>query len=573
MDLDNLAESKVHYMGMFTFCKKESEQNVYEVVDGQQRITTLIILINEILSRIEGGIPKGKSVDEYKKQYLYEKPYGEITLNYKFKYVDQPSDACFKSEILGQREMSDSLQPKTLYTKNLTFAKQYFAEKIKDFGQDKLVISFEKITERLKFSVYQIDDIDDVYVTFETMNNRGKELSTLELLKNRLIYLSTIYSRDKDQEKNVKTLRNNINEAWKTIYCYLGKNSKKTLNDDTFLKDHWIMYFKYDRSVSKVFRKYLLCDYFTTKKVFEGGLPIDKVNKYVLSLKDSIFAWFSMNCPNESDALDKESKIWLIRLNHVGLGCFRPLLMSAYLKNYSHKTDLVKACERYRFLVINVSERRSNTNDSCFYRLAHEYYSDNNKEDLTKVVSEKTTEWTQIRNFVDNAKDRYEHRQGFYSWRGIRYFLYEYEKWLQNNRNIKVNWEIFEQNQGDKISIEHVFPQKSTDTYWKDRFKNENLLHSLGNLLLLSKSKNSELQNDSFDKKKKTVHSETGRIVYDGYDEGSYSELEVAKEAEWNPESIEKRGRRLIKFLKEHWDLEDEFTEDDIEKLLNLSGK
>ena len=45
-----------------------------------------------------------------------------------------------------------------------------------------------------QFNIHEIDDDYDVFVAFETMNNRGKELSTLELLKNRLIYLSTLYS-------------------------------------------------------------------------------------------------------------------------------------------------------------------------------------------------------------------------------------------------------------------------------------------------------------------------------------------------------------------------------------------
>lgn len=51
------------------------------------------------------------------------------------------------------------------------------------------------------------------------MNNRGKPLSNLEKLKNRLIYLSTLI----DEETSLKKeLRNDINENWKTIYKYLG---------------------------------------------------------------------------------------------------------------------------------------------------------------------------------------------------------------------------------------------------------------------------------------------------------------------------------------------------------------
>ena len=192
-DLENISGNRSHYTGMFTFCKSESGDRCYSIVDGQQRMTTLIILINELLKKIEGGIPNGDSVEKYKEIYLYKLRYGAISLDYRFRYgVDEPSDAFFKTEILGQVDSSSPLHPKdTLYTKNLKFAKKYFADKIKDMDQAALADVFKKVTERLKFNEYMIDDINDVYVTFETMNNRGKSLSTLELLKNRLIYLST----------------------------------------------------------------------------------------------------------------------------------------------------------------------------------------------------------------------------------------------------------------------------------------------------------------------------------------------------------------------------------------------
>ncbi|MDX6038435.1 DUF262 domain-containing protein, partial [Acinetobacter baumannii] len=88
----------------------------------------------------------------------------------------------------------------------------------------------------------------------ETMNNRGKSLTNLELLKNRLIYLSTLYRDNQGRSK----LRKNINDAWKTIYEYLGKNPEKPLPDDEFLKNHWIMYFKYSREKGDDYKKFLL---------------------------------------------------------------------------------------------------------------------------------------------------------------------------------------------------------------------------------------------------------------------------------------------------------------------------
>ena len=64
-------------------------------------------------------------------------------------------------------------------------------------------------------------------------------------------------------------------------------------------------------------------------------------------------------------------------------------------------------------------------------------------------------------------------------------------------------------------------------------------LNSLGNLLLLSRKKNSTLQNFDFERKK-CLKNKDGKDI--GYYNGSYSEIEVSKQTEWTPEQIKERG-------------------------------
>ena len=87
-------------------------------------------------------------------------------------------------------------------------------------------------------------------------------------------------------------------------------------------------------------------------------------------------------------------------------------------------------------------------------------------------------------------------------------------------------------------------------------------MHSLGNLLPLSRAKNSSLQNDSFPKK-----VNNGKGV--GYYNGSVSENEVAQEPDWSPEQIVNRGLALLKFMEARWGValgDDEFKK----KLLHV---
>ena len=71
----------------------------------------------------------------------------------------------------------------------------------------------------------------------------------------------------------------------------------------------------------------------------------------------------------------------------------------------------------------------------------------------------------------------------------------------------KIDWKLFVKSEKDKVSIEHIYPQTPTHKSWKENFKGFKkqqvfLQGTLGNLLPLSQSINSSLQNDCFDDKK-----------------------------------------------------------------------
>ena len=123
------------------------------------------------------------------------------------------------------------------------------------------------------------------------MNNRGKPLSHLELLKNRLIFLSTRFDVDEHERGR---LRRTINDSWKTAYHFLGKNQKRPLPDDRFLATQFLLYLgKQDESAGSAtesgkrrrrqvwrlhhqddeYKAYLLDKYFTPRNL--PGVPQD----------------------------------------------------------------------------------------------------------------------------------------------------------------------------------------------------------------------------------------------------------------------------------------------------------
>jgi len=253
-DLINLPDGRNHYTGVLTLKElpqsdimesdkeywlvEDHSYKMYHIVDGQQRLTTFIIFLQAFIEFIKQlpdhldspdekiYISESLSVSEVISKYLFKvKPTGDHFRTYKFGYtVDNPSYEYLRYKIFGEPGVGSVEE--TFYTLNLRNAKLYFYQQLEELyrqaGIDGLQNVYKKLTKRFLFNEYIIKDEFDVFVAFETMNNRGKKLSDLELLKNRLIYLTTLYEDCDLDVSDRKSLREGINGAWKEVYYQLG---------------------------------------------------------------------------------------------------------------------------------------------------------------------------------------------------------------------------------------------------------------------------------------------------------------------------------------------------------------
>jgi len=653
-DLINLSESRSHYTGVLTLKQiptiatsdkeywlvEDHSYQVYHVVDGQQRLTTFIIFLQALVDFVK-TLPDSRdkpdadiyltenlNVAVVQASYLFKvKPTGDQFRTYKFGYTkDNPSYDYLRFQILGE-EGGGAIQ-ETFYTLNLSIAKKYFTEQLRELHQQEgfegLQRAYKKLTKRFLFNEYVIKDEFDVFVAFETMNNRGRKLSDLELLKNRLIYLTTLYDEEELDAASRTNLRDTINDAWKEVYHQLGRNRARPLNDDDFLQAHWTMYFKYSRKTGKDYIRFLLDEQFTPKRVHkkierevvleipeeqrsETALdePADDdedaeeetiqpstqlqptdIRDFVLSLKESAVHWFRSFFPELDASMSDEERRWIDRLNRIGIAYFRPLVM-AILKNVDGSQDRVKIftrIERFIFIIFRLNAVRANYRNSEFYKAARKL--DQGDLDLEEISSKLAAnldytinedESFRIDDFYNLLFKKFKDGGGYYGWSGLRYFLYEYElSLLSKSRQKKVDWTDLLKTQGDKISIEHIYPQTTTGEWKKpfldvERGNRRRYNATLGNLLLLSMSINSALQNDSFEEKKHVKLDSRGTKIRNGYSDGSHSEIEVSSNASWGPAQIESRGIHLLKFMETRWDFRFK-NDEEREKLLFLDS-
>ncbi len=185
-----------HYTGSIVVAWNEAAGR-FDIVDGQQRITTLIILLNEIKRRNSSRFVEAEHT-------FINRGNGVFVLE-----LNAESNNFFKEAILDDRK-GFTMDIKSL--QNLNAAKEFLSRWV-DENADRLDSIYHTITEKLGFLCFAPERNEEIGIMFEVINNRGKALSELEKIKNYFIYYSTIYSDGALKNKNNSTEIVQANDA------------------------------------------------------------------------------------------------------------------------------------------------------------------------------------------------------------------------------------------------------------------------------------------------------------------------------------------------------------------------
>lgn len=482
----------------------------FKVIDGQQRITTITIMLSVIrdifyekeLYNLANGLHEN---------YIFskDKDYNEyVILDNKMPYP------VLQAYVQSKPDKKDKkIQAIKSGEKKIIKAYDKFYKEWKELLEDKLKELRDKILN-LEIIFVAVDDEVDAFTIFETLNAKGKDLTPLDLIKNQVF---------KNYTRQIHI--DEPNDSWKKII----ENSKD--RNIKFLNYFWASRYKKvsDRKIYKEFIKKSKEDDFDYNVFIENLLDDSKIFQKIISPK--LEYW---NNTGEFKVYFALNAIQIFNIQ-VANSLLMSLLREYKNKNISSKylVKALTAIEKFHFINNAIIGGRSSGLDTMYSRISRDLYSAKGRHLKHNIIDEMVDKLKGKLPNIAQFKAKIDSRLYFSSKNTkqkklVQYVLkrLEYEK---QNYNI----ELFD------ISLEHIYPEKF-DKFWKNI--NIEYIQNIGNLVLLDKDINSKIGNKNYDEKKKIILEKstllTTKEVFEEY-------------TNWNEDTINTRRDFLIEKLYE----------------------
>lgn len=508
---------------------EEITQGDYEIIDGQQRLTTLIIFMRSLYDALKNQGVEQKELDIISNMFLYNQLYNVQKLNPI--EVDRP---IFNSLIINLNNNVYN-QINSNSQKAIKNAKDYFDGVLKDYDKDSL-IQIKNIIYNSNINTLVLEGKKEAALMFELQNNRGRDLTNMEKLKSFFMYQIYINSTNTETDRNIEEISDLFKQIYSVVYDI------PVLDEDSILIYHCFTYLK----VSYAYRNLehlkeelnASSDKILWIKKFTQELANTFNNLKKLSLeKDSYRFYKKLLDIREQDKLNPFVYPFIIK----GL---------KYSLDENIKLDLNKLFEILEILVFRF--HLISTKAEINSRLKDVLISfEGNLNDLKEALDRKLEEthyWSKAR--MENALNGW-----MYDNPVLNYLLWEYENSLQRKGYSVSNTKI------ENEQIEHISPQNPTngdpiatgyEVDLNNRYSEEYIrtrINCLGNLMLIGGSHNASIGNKPFVDKYNTFiknnalhqHTELEDFLTNGV-------------IEWKNEQIEKRLNKLVTYAMKRWD-------------------
>jgi hypothetical protein len=506
--------SSQYFLGSIVLIKEDRDPKSF-VVDGQQRLSTLTIL----LAVLRVLMPNSAS---FLTKYLYKEgnpEWGELN-EYRLKAREEDADF-FRTYIQEQGGLerlisnTDKLEDSRLrYRENATL----LLNKAKALRSDDLNALWKFLATDCSLVVISTPDLEAAYRIFSVLNNRGLDLAPIDIIKAQVLGLIRTTAGESKSRTYAK--------EWSRIESALGRDAFGDL-------------FGHIRSIyAKKKQKFILVKEFQ-EHVTEYNSPIDLIDTVI---KPYAEVWdFVRDADFEATEHADTINEHLSWLNRVDFKDWVPPAL-VYFKHFRQKpkllADFFASLERLTYFLL-VTKVGINERIETYAALTKEIEPIAFDGDLAALNTLALTE-KQKREFVVALDgDIYRNLPK------ARMALVLRLESLVRAPGVQLQ---------DALSLEHVLPQTPPDgsewlQWFPDEDEREGWTHRLANLVPLDRSKNSSASNYNFAKKKDAYFKGKGQAS------PFVLTQEVRSENEWTPLLLAERQKHLVGKLKNHWKL------------------
>ena len=482
------------------------EFGVVELVDGQQRVTTLVILIKAIEKALDADDQTESKVrDDLRRLLVKGDDYNLVLLQ-----TNHDSSDVFASYVRdGEIRRDKIVTAADGNVVNAAIECEVFVANWPEMGN--LVELVATIRHKLSVIYHELDDEGTVYRVFEVLNSRGLDVRWIDKTKSQLMARIYEYVEKGFRGDGLHEMQN----IWKDIYRRLGLDDD--LGDEALrFAGTWSDEARPNRVLSEQ----------------DASAALLKAAGTKLATIVKAAAWLKLVVAKVVDLHNDQRRAAVTRI-----GQARFLAIAIMLRGFDEQTEriLLGAWERVTFRIFTLAGKDSRTKVGDYIRLGYDVLKNEMNPDAILASLVELGDGFDIDEIIDEGT--WDDWYGGYN-EEVRYLLFRYEEHLASTSGAKIN-----ESQWAKVwatdpskSIEHIMPQSSGKGY----------VHGLGNLTMLPPNVNSSL-------KDKAPEEKALRYVECGLNATMAVGRDIADGVKWNKEAVRDRAASIEAFVRVEW--------------------
>lgn len=508
----DISKMPPYFLGSIVLIKGETTPKA-EVVDGQQRLTTLIILLSSIRHLVN------EKYKEHITSLLYEKGNPIKGTEDRFRLSLREKDkGFFHNYIQKEVGLTELLELKEELSDSQSRIKSNassYVQRLEKLSEQERLTLAQFIVKRCFLVTVATPDLDSAYRIFSVLNSRGLDLSATDILKAQII--------------------GGISEKERIAYTKKWEDEEEELGRNQFgdLFSHIRMVYRKSKPQGTLLKEF-------EEHVKPKEAPKEFIDSILLPMAASYIQIVDQSYSSTEHA--EEVNEYFKWLNKLGFSDWLPPALAYLMKKKNEPENVYKYFKDLERLgyYLQVTKAGINERIERFSKLTREIETDSDIFRAESVLQLSPHE--QFMMYIALNGSFYKDLQS----RARTPILLRLDSLLSGG-GATYDYSV--------LTLEHVLPQNPReDSEWVDNFpdqiEREKLVHKLGNLVLLTRRKNSSAKNYDFDKKKSAYFRVNGVSPFS-------ITTQVLQHEKWTPETINTRQKKLMRIFEEHWRLQD----------------